>query len=149
MSSPARIRISVHVVRCLIVLAVTAVGTVFGCGGGPPASIGSASTSGDSSSHTGDSAGPKPSSGCTTAQVHYADVAPIFASHCTSCHATTVTGRARNGAPVGVDFNVYANAAADASWAASAVRSGMPPGARLSSADICTITTWASQGAPE
>jgi hypothetical protein len=43
--------------------------------------------------------------------IGWSDVAPIFEAHCTRCHATTLTGSARSGAPEFVDFNT-SNAAA-------------------------------------
>jgi cytochrome c5 len=34
----------------------------------------------------------------------------FFTSYCTRCHSSTLTGLARNGAPVGHDFDTYAGA---------------------------------------
>jgi hypothetical protein len=45
------------------------------------------------------------------AQTTYTDVMrDIFVPFCLQCHSSTLSGAARNAAPVGVDFNTFANA---------------------------------------
>ena len=47
-----------------------------------------------------------------TAQTTYTQVLQqIFQPSCLSCHSSNLTGTARNGAPVGVNFDTFANAA--------------------------------------
>ncbi|MFZ5893458.1 MAG: c-type cytochrome [Myxococcota bacterium] len=81
---------------------------------------------------------------CPTPAVTYADVAPIFSTHCASCH----TGIANAPWP----FNEYKDAA---DWQelirANILDCTMPPkdsGVRLSNEDRLKILTWVRCGAP-
>lgn len=83
--------------------------------------------------------------------------APKFAemtawAKCTSCHASTLTGSARAGAPVGIDFDVYDAAVAHAQVAMDEVYMGAMPVAGsppLSDAEKQQIYEWASCDTPK
>jgi uncharacterized membrane protein len=78
------------------------------------------------------------------------DTREIFAARCTGCHATTRTGSQRNGAPLGVNFDTYLDAAASASAARRMVQAReMPPSGPLPEAEAWPLVWWADQGAPE
>lgn len=69
---------------------------------------------------------------------------------CTSCHAATLSGASRAGAPPDINFDNYADAVADADRALSEVESGsMPPGGKIAAADKTQIINWASCDTPE
>lgn len=86
---------------------------------------------------------------CKTASV------PKFADmkawdKCTSCHATTLTGASRAGAPSDINYDNYDDAVADADRAQSEVEAGaMPPGGGLTSAERDQIVVWASCDTPQ
>lgn len=68
------------------------------------------------------------------------DIAPIFQSHCASCHIATVSG--------GVSFNGYDNAKANISAAIDAAENGRMPktGAPLSGGEIAVLKAWRDNG---
>lgn len=71
---------------------------------------------------------------------------------CTSCHSSTSTGTDREMAPVGVNFDTYAAAKAQAASAAAQVNAGiMPPMTALqpSAAQKAQLYAWALCGTPE
>ncbi len=80
------------------------------------------------------------------------DVLPIFTANCTGCHAS---GNATEGIALDTYANVTAGRAivtgnADSSRIVREIQSGrMPPGGKLSSADIQTIVDWINQGAKD
>ena len=75
-----------------------------------------------------------------------AHVAPIFAAHCTGCHAADVAKR--KGAPDGLNFDTYAAASASIDDALASMASGsMPPrGPSVSGEDFCIVSAWAETG---
>ncbi len=90
-------------------------------------------------------------SGATIATVSFSgDVLPIFTSNCTGCHSSA---NATNGIALDTYANVTAGRAivagnADRSRVVREIQSGrMPPGGKLSSADIQKIVDWINQGA--
>jgi len=84
-----------------------------------------------------------------------ASTAPSFSqlaalSSCTNCHSSELSGGDRAGAPVGVDYDTYASAKANAEEGAIEVNAGrMPIGANLSSEDKEEFYLWALCGTPE
>ncbi len=77
-------------------------------------------------------------------------IEPILSQYCVSCHASTVEGAARAGAPVGVDFDSYQAASANAESANSYIQAGaMPPSAPLSDEDKALVQAWLDAGLPE
>lgn len=80
--------------------------------------------------------------------------AKVFATNCLACHASSVTGSARNGAPGSLDFDTYEAAVANAVGAISEVSGGgMPPsdsGLPLLDGDQTTaLLAWQSAGFPK
>jgi uncharacterized membrane protein len=82
----------------------------------------------------------------------FADV-QAFQNVCTTCHSTTKTGGARNGAPIDINFDQFASASSHAEQAAIEVNVGaMPPslsGLSLTEAQKDTLFSWAMCGAPQ
>jgi hypothetical protein len=88
---------------------------------------------------------------------HYTDVLPqLFYANCLSCHSSTVTGGARGGAPMDVNFDTYAAASG---WrtnnkqiairANTRVQAGtMPPAGAVSPALKALIQAWIDSGWP-
>lgn len=73
----------------------------------------------------GDGAGPDP---CEQSPTYTQDVAPIMAEQCLMCHSQDLQGAARNGAPMGVNFNTYELLEPNIAAAADNITSGrMPP----------------------
>lgn len=85
----------------------------------------------------------------------WAEVSPIFARHCTSCHATTLSGAARNGATTTVNFDTEAaaidavqNNVAESDWDQPA---NMPPPGNavqaqpLDDQESCILDSWVRQ----
>lgn len=71
---------------------------------------------------------------------------------CTNCHSSTLTGSARNAAPVGIDFDVIASARANADTAMAEVYEGAMPLAgfpALTDDEKNQIYNWASCDTPE
>ena len=78
----------------------------------------------------------------------FADV-HAFRLSCTTCHASTLQGAARFGAPPGVDFDTHASAMRHAHEAARRVFSGdMPKRGQLAEADKQDLYRWALCGTP-
>ncbi len=79
------------------------------------------------------------------------DIQPILAANCTRCHSTTLTGAARNGAPVDVNWNTYAAAVQAAPRGLLRMQAGtMPPtGNRVPAADITKFQQWIQAGTPQ
>ena len=75
------------------------------------------------------------------------DTKAVFDARCTSCHATSRTGGVRNGAPVGVNFDTYTVAAANAVRGNTRVQAGtMPPTGTLPQNERELIQLWLDQG---
>lgn len=86
---------------------------------------------------------------CSAAVPTYAELTiwPL----CTVCHASSLTGTARQRAPSNINFDTYAAAAAAATEAAAQVNAGEmpPPGQTQPTADQKTaLYRWASCGQP-
>lgn len=98
-----------------------------------------------------DTTSPTPSVDCTTVTV------PTFAEvsiwpKCTSCHASTLSGGDRAGAPPGIDYDVYASAKQYAELGMEEVEEGaMPlPGAPTATEEEKqSFYTWVQCGTPE
>lgn len=80
-----------------------------------------------------------------------ADLKQVFDTHCTSCHASTLAGAARNNAPSTIDFDPFALAAANAESASGAIQNDlMPPAsAKVPAAAKAALVCWIEQGKPE
>lgn len=71
----------------------------------------------------------------------------LFDSRCTSCHATTRSGSARNGAPAGVNFDTYTLARTNAVRGNTRVQAGtMPPTGSLPQSERARFQKWLDQG---
>jgi uncharacterized membrane protein len=71
---------------------------------------------------------------------------------CTTCHSSTLTGAARSSAPVGIDFDTYELAKANAREAVSELDEGaMPPAGNPQPTDAQkeAIAVWAACGTPK
>jgi uncharacterized membrane protein len=78
----------------------------------------------------------------------FADVAAF--ETCVACHDSSKSGGARASAPVGIDFDTFDAAQANADEAANEVEAGtMPPGGGLSEQEKADLITWARCGTPE
>jgi uncharacterized membrane protein len=79
------------------------------------------------------------------------EIKPILDTNCTGCHASDKQGADRNGAPVGINFDTYADAKANATRANSRIQAGtMPPGgSALSVEDKAFFQTWLDKGLKE
>ncbi len=88
---------------------------------------------------------------CTGTTTFEGQAKAIFASYCTVCHASTRSGADRNGAPSGVDFDLYASAVARAEAALGRIQSGaMPPGSnKVPAAESATLSCWILGGKQE
>lgn len=72
-----------------------------------------------------------------------------FRSSCASCHSIQLDEAGRRGAPVGMDYDVYASAAAVAEATAHTVFIGaMPPSGGIADADQVVLYRWSLCGAP-
>ena len=85
-----------------------------------------------------------------TAQTTYTQVLDqIFQPRCLGCHSSNLVGAARNGAPVGVDYNTFANATSGTNETRANVRiqaGTMPPGGGLSGSLMTLMQAWANGG---
>lgn len=97
------------------------------------------------------SGGELPEVDCETAEVvPFSEVAAF--NKCTTCHSTSKTGGARNGAPGSLNFDVYASAADEATEIAEEVEKGkMPPKGypAPTAEEKQQLYAWALCGAPE
>ncbi|MEZ5357227.1 MAG: hypothetical protein R3F48_00260 [Candidatus Zixiibacteriota bacterium] len=76
-----------------------------------------------------------------------ADIKAVLDSRCISCHSSSLTGLDRNGAPVGVNFNTYSAAVANASAANVRIQSGtMPPTGGLPQGERSLFQEWINDG---
>lgn len=84
-----------------------------------------------------------------------ASTIPTFAEvaafdNCTTCHASTLSGGDRAGAPVGIDYDTFADAMSNAEHGVIEVDAGrMPIGSSLSEGDKQDFYLWALCGTPE
>lgn len=92
-----------------------------------------------------------PNVDCATAKVPKYTEMTAWAK-CVSCHSSTLTGTARSAAPMGINYDTYAGARANAQSAMSEVFEGSMPLAgspTLSDAEKDQIYNWASCDTPE
>lgn len=74
-------------------------------------------------------------------------IADFVAANCQRCHSAQASGTERNGAPVFVNYDTYAETERSASQALSRVISGsMPPDQTLSACDRAVFSAWVEQG---
>jgi len=96
----------------------------------------------------GDDAPSLPTVDCAPPVPRFAEVT-AFRSNCANCHSIQLGRDDRMGAPVGMDYDVYASAAAVAEATARTVFDGsMPPTGGLLAADKLVLYRWALCGAP-
>jgi mono/diheme cytochrome c family protein len=99
-----------------------------------------AQNGGDSTPMTGDSFQP-------TITLFCGPVATVFYQSCTACHASTLIGAARNSAPVGVDYDSYTAAVANATRGNIRIQAGtMPPAGPLSATQKALVQAWINDG---
>ncbi len=85
-----------------------------------------------------------------TGKTTYWALRPTLELHCMECHASTVGGLARQGAPRGVDYDTYMDAVKYASSGNAWVQDGgMPPAAPLSPDGKALFQSWIDSGVPE
>lgn len=78
------------------------------------------------------------------------DVKPVLDTWCGGCHAASLGGAARHGAPAGVDFDTYAGASASATAVRMRIGNGtMPPGGGVPASDLGVIVGWIEDGKPD
>ena len=93
--------------------------------------------------------GPLPDVGSGTITYCH-EIKPILDANCTGCHSSTLTGVARNSAPVGIDYDTYIGAAGHAARAEVRILAGtMPLTGPLSASDQALFKGWVEQGTPE
>ncbi|MBI5507872.1 MAG: hypothetical protein HY903_03855 [Deltaproteobacteria bacterium] len=74
-----------------------------------------------------------------------ADVAPLVARSCTTCHSSTAIDR--RGAPASVNFDTYDACCTNAEHANVHIQEGaMPPAAALPDQDKCVFQAWVDGG---
>lgn len=98
-----------------------------------------------------DTTSPPPSVDCSTTTVPTFSEVTIWPK-CTSCHASTLTGGERAGAPPGIDYDVYASAKQYAELGMEEVEEGaMPlPGAPTATdEEKASFYAWVQCGTPE
>lgn len=92
----------------------------------------------------------EPDDGLPDMVTYTTHIKPLMDTHCIQCHATFHQGADRNGAPVGVNFDTYADARSSADRGDARIQAGtMPPAAGLSAYDRSLFRRWVQQGAPE
>jgi mono/diheme cytochrome c family protein len=95
-----------------------------------------------------DDDGGLPDVDCAAAPPTFAQVTLLSAS-CASCHGSTLSGGARQGAPVGMDFDVYESAVQYADAGVRAVYAGrMPPSGAINAAQRDAFYAWGLCGTP-
>lgn len=77
-------------------------------------------------------------------------VQPLLEAHCTDCHASYRQGADRNGAPVVLNLDTYADAVTWSEYANEQIQAGtMPPSGGLSDYQRALFQRWVEQGTPE
>lgn len=98
---------------------------------------------------SGDEKEAGPDVDCGTATVPKFAEVTAFAK-CTACHSSDKAGTARAGAPVGINYNTYADAKLNAPKGMDEVYEGaMPPGGGMTEAEKTQIYNWASCDTPQ
>lgn len=113
----------------LVCAGAAAFAPMTGCGGGSGGGLGSCPPSSDADQAAG---------------------AAIVLAECQTCHDSSLTGAARNAAPVGVDYDVQSVVLSTAQEMYDRMRDTdfpMPPDGNLSSADIELVRIWLACGA--
>jgi hypothetical protein len=91
-----------------------------------------------------------PTVDCSTPAVPTFSMVNVLTVSCATCHASTLSGAARFGAPVGLDYDTFAAAKANAEEGAAEIFSGsMPPTGGLPEADKQVYYRWALCGTPQ
>jgi len=76
-----------------------------------------------------------------------ANTKAILDSKCISCHASSLQGSARNGAPSGGDFDTYTSATANSTRGNVRVQAGtMPPSGGIPQSERDIFQQWLDQG---
>jgi len=76
-----------------------------------------------------------------------ADIKTVLDSRCISCHASSLQGAARNGAPAGVNFDTYNAAVASGNRANVRIQAGtMPPAGGIPQSERDLFQQWIDQG---
>jgi uncharacterized membrane protein len=97
-----------------------------------------------------DPVGGSPADGLPDTVTYTQHIRPLLEANCTGCHASTLQGANRNGAPTGVDFDTYANAVQSAERGNARIQAGsMPPSGGLSPDDKVLFQEWVDQGLSE
>jgi cytochrome c5 len=89
---------------------------------------------------------------CPGAVTYELDIRPILESLCVGCHDSTLSGAARNGAPVSADFDSFAGALrkTDPPWTTRLRNETMPPGGtKASAAQKQLVQCWVEGGKQE
>jgi len=82
--------------------------------------------------------------------ISYQTLRPILENRCFDCHASTVQGGARQGAPAGVDYDTDESAKANGlSGNAWVQGGGMPPGTPMPLGERSLFKAWIDAGMPE
>ena len=77
-------------------------------------------------------------------------VNPIMELYCTSCHATGLSGAARQGAPKSVELDTYADVRSHADRAVARMGANtMPPGGGVPADLVTRVAGWVAQGESE
>ncbi len=83
------------------------------------------------------------------AAVTYQELLPLLGKHCIWCHATTLTGDDREGAPLGQDYDTCEAARAFGIEGNQTVQAGtMPEDYELSVAEKLQFQAWIDSGMP-
>ena len=86
----------------------------------------------------------------TDSSVTFATASVVFDAHCTRCHASTVTGTARESAPDNWDYDTAAAAVRDPDESWRRIYTGnMPPDGEMDEAEKLVIWEWCSCDGPE
>jgi hypothetical protein len=94
-----------------------------------------------------DPVGSLPGDGLPETVTYTEHIRPLLEDNCTGCHASTLQGADRNGAPTGIDFDTYANATQWAEQGNARIQAGsMPPSGGLTSNDRALFQKWVDQG---
>jgi len=78
------------------------------------------------------------------------DIKPLLEANCLRCHSENKMGGDRNGAKIGVNFDTYSLAVANAKRANTRIQNGsMPPGGGISAEERQLFQLWLEQDTPE
>ena len=126
---------------CMVVASFSA---GYGCGD---------DSDGDAHSEESEAVGKSTGAVCVSTLSYATDIAPLMTKYCTSCHAASVTGAARMGAPLDHNFETQAGILAEAHHVDQVAGSGPnatntlmpPPAAKLpvpTTAERATLSSW-------